>query len=333
MQLMPVALAYFLEVARKGSVTEAAQSLTVAPSAISRQIAKLESGIGAPLFVRHPRGMTLTDTGSRLLAHARRAEAESSALVEELRAGRGDEVRRVTVACSEGFGRRLLPRAIAAFRRDHPDVTFRLDVVARQEATRRVAEGIVDVAITYAMGPQHDVRVECAVVVPMSAIVPLGHELAGRDQISLAELCEYPLALGSSGSSQRELFDIGAQLEGLTVRPALVCDSLAPQYEFVRSGGGIALVGDLGDLHEDRSAEGVAYVRLEHPVFRQREAQVQTMLRRRLPWVATEFTGLLVSLLGTARTAAASRSAQPPARPPRAAPASGPQPATGPAAS
>ncbi|MFF1593350.1 LysR family transcriptional regulator [Streptomyces sp. NPDC058286] len=294
---MPVSLAYFLEVARTGSVTEAAQKLQVAPSAISRQIAKLESGTGVALFVRHPRGMTMTDAGSRLLAHARRNEAESTALIDELRTGRGADAHHINVVCSEGFGRRLLPRAMASFRRDHPDVTFRLDVVPRQEATRRVVEGIADVAATYTMGPQHDVRVECAVVIPLAAVVPLDHELAGRDRISLAELCEYPLGIGSVGTSQRELFDIGVQLEGLTARPALVCDGLAPQYEFVRSGGGVALVGDLGDLYQDSVTEGVTHVRVDHPVFRQREAQVQTMLGRRLPWAAMEFTGLLVSLL------------------------------------
>ncbi|MFG2658237.1 LysR family transcriptional regulator [Streptomyces sp. NPDC048425] len=294
---MPVSLAYFLEVARTGSVTEAAQKLQVAPSAISRQIAKLESGTGVALFVRHPRGMTMTDAGSRLLAHARRSEAESTALIDELRTGRGADAHHINVVCSEGFGRRLLPRAMASFRRDHPDVTFRLDVVPRQEATRRVVEGIADVAATYTMGPQHDVRVECAVVIPLAAVVPLDHELAGRDRISLAELCEYPLGIGSVGTSQRELFDIGVQLEGLTARPALVCDGLAPQYEFVRSGGGVALVGDLGDLYQDSVTEGVTHVRVDHPVFRQREAQVQTMLGRRLPWAAMEFTGLLVSLL------------------------------------
>ncbi|MFC9497890.1 MULTISPECIES: LysR family transcriptional regulator [unclassified Streptomyces] len=294
---MPVSLAYFLEVARTGSVTEAAQKLQVAPSAISRQIAKLESGTGVALFVRHPRGMTMTDAGSRLLAHARRSEAESTALVNELRTGRGADIHHINVVCSEGFGRRVLPRAMAAFRRDHPEVTFRLDVVPRQEATRRVVEGIADVAATYTMGPQHDVRVECAVVIPVAAVVPLDHELAGRDRISLAELCEYPLGIGSVGTSQRELFDIGVQLEGLTARPALVCDGLAPQYEFVRSGGGVALVGDLGDLHQDSATEGVTHVRVDHPVFRQREAQVQTMLGRRLPWAAMEFTALLVSLL------------------------------------
>ncbi|WP_438489941.1 LysR family transcriptional regulator [Streptomyces sp. S186] len=299
MQLMPVSLAYFLEVARTGAVSEAAQNLRVAPSAISRQIAKLEAGVGVPLFVRHPRGMTLTDAGSRLLVHARRSEAESSALLTELRTGSGADVRSVTVACSEGFARRLVPHAMAAFRQDHPDVTFRLDRVPHQEATRRVAEGIADVAVTYAMGPRHDVRVECAVVVQMAAIVPSGHQLADRERVGLAELCAYPLALAPAGTTQRDLFDIGVQLEGLTVRPALVCDAMASKYEFVRSGGGIALVGDLGvpDPHPDPAAEGVVYVPLDHPVFRRREAQVQTMLGRQLPWAATEFTGLLVSLL------------------------------------
>ncbi|WP_251063443.1 MULTISPECIES: LysR substrate-binding domain-containing protein [unclassified Streptomyces] len=145
--------------------------------------------------------------------------------------GLADRVRDGGRQQREGFGRRLVPRAIADFRRAHPDVTFRLDVVPRQEATRRVVEGNADVAVTYAMGPQHDVRVECAVVVPVSAVVPLGHELAGRDRIGLAELCAHPLALGSPGTSQRELFDIAVRLEGLTVRPALVCDSHAPQCQ------------------------------------------------------------------------------------------------------
>lgn len=297
MQFLPVNLAYFLEVARTGSVTEAANALNVAPSAISRQVAKLESGIGVPLFARHPRGMTLTEAGSRLLAHARRTETESTTLLEELRTGRGAQARSVAVACSEGFARRLVPRAVADFRREHPDLAFRVDVVDRQEATRRVVEGLADVAVTYTMGPQHDVRVECAAVVPVAAIVPLGHELASRDRIGLADLCAYPLALASPGTSQRELFDIGAQLEGITVRPALVCDSLAPQYEFVRAGGGLALVGDLGDIGQDTATEGVAHVPVDHPVFRQREAQVQTATGRRPSWPAAQFTELLVGAL------------------------------------
>lgn len=303
MQLMPVSLEYFVEVARSGSVSEAAQRLQVAPSAISRQITKLESGIGVPLFARHPRGMSLTDAGSRLLAHARRSQSESTALLSELRTGRGAEDRSVTVACSEGFAHRLVPRAMADFRRDHPEVTFHLDLVSHQEATRRVAEGIADIAVTYALDPQHDVRVECSVVVPMAALVPPGHPLAGQEQVGLAELCAHPLALAPTGTSNRDLFDIGVQLEGLTVQRALVTDAMASKYEFVRSGGGIALVGDLDAARAEPSQEGVVYVPLDHPVFRRRQAQVQTMHGRRLPWAATQFTGLLVSLLLPSDTA------------------------------
>ncbi|KPH97899.1 transcriptional regulator, LysR family [Actinobacteria bacterium OK074] len=293
MQLVPVSLGYFVEVARTGSVSAAAQALNIAPSAISRQIAKLESGVGVPLFVRHPRGMTVTDAGARLLAHARRTDAESAALVRELRTGRDAGASTVAVACSEGFSRRVVPRAMAAFRRAHPDVAFRLDVVPRQEATRRVTEGTADVAATYAMGPQHEVRVECAVVIPVAAFVPPGHALEGRESVTLAELCGYPLALGTAGTSLRELFDIGVRLEGVVAEPAVVCDALAPLYEFVRAGGGVAGVGDLGDLGGG-AVEGVSYVRVDHAVFRQREAQVQTMVGRRLPWAVREFADLLV---------------------------------------
>lgn len=88
MQLLPTGLAYFAEVARTGSVTRAADTLRVAPAAISRQIAKLEADLGLALFDRKPRGMVLTDAGARLVAHARRSEAESAALVDEPVPGR-----------------------------------------------------------------------------------------------------------------------------------------------------------------------------------------------------------------------------------------------------
>jgi DNA-binding transcriptional LysR family regulator len=301
MRLLPTGLSYFLEVARTGSVTEAAAALTVAPSAISRQIAKLETSIGVPLFVRHPRGMLPTEAGNRLLDHLRRTEAESTALLDELRSGRARQARTLGVACSEGFARRVVPQAMARFREDHPEVAFRLDVVGREEATRRVLEGSADVAVTYATGLPRGVRVESAVVVPVYAIVPLGHELADRDSVSVAELCGYPMALPESGQSLRELWDIAVRVEDRTANGVLVCGELAPQYEFVRRGGGIALVGGLGDPHADAVSEGVAYVLVDNPVFGKREAQVQTMAGRSLPLALTRFTAVLTSLVRAPR--------------------------------
>ena len=63
--LLSLPLRYFLEVARTGSVNQAAQRLHVAASAVSRQLGKLEDSLGVVLFERQARGMTLTEAGTR----------------------------------------------------------------------------------------------------------------------------------------------------------------------------------------------------------------------------------------------------------------------------
>ena len=79
-----IALRYFLEVARTGSLAASSENLHVAVSAISRQIAKLEDEVGTPLFERMPRGMVFTDSGQLLAEHARRALLDADAVLSEI---------------------------------------------------------------------------------------------------------------------------------------------------------------------------------------------------------------------------------------------------------
>src|SRR3546814_8413147 len=75
--MQSLATKYFYEVALKGSLTAASESLHVAVSAISRQITGLEEEVGAALFIRSARGMVPTEAGQILLRHVRSEEHTS----------------------------------------------------------------------------------------------------------------------------------------------------------------------------------------------------------------------------------------------------------------
>src|SRR5689334_10300806 len=66
----------FLAVARTGNLSAAARELSLSQPALTKSVRKLEEIVGVPLFERRARGMTLTGSGTALLAHARRIEAQ-----------------------------------------------------------------------------------------------------------------------------------------------------------------------------------------------------------------------------------------------------------------
>ena len=291
-ELLPANVQYFVEVARTGSVTEAAVALHIAPSAISRQIAKLEAALGAPLFVRHARGMALTEAGEGLLAYARRAEIEAAALLDSIGPSVSPAWRPIVVAATEGFAYRLVPRAMAELRRSHPDASFQLHVVPSEEATRLAAEGAVDVAATYSLEHRDGVRVEHISTWPLFAVVSADHPLAGRETVTLPELAPLPLAMGMRDTSQRRLLDSAARGEGVALNTVLECSRVAPIYEFARSGEGVGFVSELGA--QPRSHDGVVHIRVDHPVFEERSAQLLTPLGRPQSPLVLDFLRLLM---------------------------------------
>jgi DNA-binding transcriptional LysR family regulator len=80
---------YFVAVAEQGHVGRAARTLRIAQPAVSRQIRRLEDELGAPLFVRTPRGMRLSRAGEVFLRHARAILGGVRAAAEDVRQSKG----------------------------------------------------------------------------------------------------------------------------------------------------------------------------------------------------------------------------------------------------
>ncbi len=192
--LTSASVRYFIEVATRGSISAAAESLLIAPSAVSRQVQLLEKELGVGLFERSSAGMVLTGAGVEALEHFTAAADRDEALRERLRGGASAAVAVLRTGLLEGLVS-LVPSLTARLDRWSPGT--RLDV--KVLPSRRVEESVIDGEVDFGFASGRDVckelRVVATQVLPVHVVVGPGHRLAGRNSVSLEELADLPVVL------------------------------------------------------------------------------------------------------------------------------------------
>ena len=116
----------FVEVARLGSFTRAAEELHLAQPSLSRQIAALEQDLGSELFHRSRGGNTLTPAGELLLPLARRMLADAESVRRELAELAGLERGRVRFGATPTLCISLVAEVLHAFHAAHPAIELHL---------------------------------------------------------------------------------------------------------------------------------------------------------------------------------------------------------------
>lgn len=148
-------LRHFLLIVKHGTFTEAARRAHLSQPALTAAIRRLEHDMGAALLHRSRTGAELTAAGQALVPRARAAlaavEDGRRAVAEVLGLERGEvRIGAGATACTY-----LLPKALAAFRRKHPKVRFRLREAFTSEMQNALADGEIDIAVVTGEGSDH----------------------------------------------------------------------------------------------------------------------------------------------------------------------------------
>jgi len=239
-------LYYFVKVARKQHVTRASEELHVAQSAVSRQIHQLEEELGVPLFAQKGRNVQLTPVGRMFLGRVEAILADLDRAVQEIREFLDPERGEVRIGFPHSLGISMLPTAIAAFRKEHPNVRFRLRQGTYSSLIRDVIQGDVDLAFVSPFPENHDRVVgELLLTEELYAVLPPQHPLAGRSEIRLDELRDEPFVMFSEMYSLRGIVLDACRKAGFVPNVGFEGEETDTIRSLVAAGMGVSLLPEM----------------------------------------------------------------------------------------
>ena len=290
-------LRYVDEVARVGSIRQAAERLHVAPSAVNRRIQDIEDELGTPVFERLPRGMRLTAAGELFVRYIRGRAADLERVRSEIEELQGLRRGSVRLVASQALAPRFLPGVISEFRKTHPLVGFDVRIGDHVQAASALRSFETDLALVFNLAPEADIQRAIVVEQKLMAILHAKHPLAGSGAASLRlrDCAEYPVVLPNRDTGGRQL------LERFLARSSTKLNAMVESnsFEFLRGcledRQSISFQMAIGAALDDRN---IVACDIEDRGFPKGEMVLASLRGRQLPVIAYAFAEFLRKKLG-----------------------------------
>jgi LysR family nitrogen assimilation transcriptional regulator len=230
-------LEYFVHVAEMGSFTRASAFLQVAQPALSRQVRTLEVELRQPLLDRNGRGVTLTEAGKRLLAHARGILQQVQRAHDDLEDQRGAATGRLAIALPPSVSRSLTAPLVKAFREQMPRANLSVVEGLSAYALEWLVIGRVDCAVVYNVTPTPAIDLQPLLDEPLylvSARPGRGPRIGKA--VALQQVAERELVIPSRPHSMRMLLEAALAAEGCRAKVALEIESIPAILDLVLQG-------------------------------------------------------------------------------------------------
>lgn len=236
---------YFIEVAKREHVTEAALELHVAQSAVSRQIFNLESELGVDLFIREGRNVRLTEIGKVFLEHMEQAVNVIENAKREVEEYLDPEKGIVRIGFPSSLAHYTLPTVISAFRARYPDVRFQLKQGTYHGLIESVIKGDIDMALLGPLPRQEKVKGEILFTEKVVALLPVNHYLAERKELSISQLKNESFVLFPKGFVLRDIIVNACLQNGYHPQVSFEGEDIDAIKGLVSAGLGMTLIPEM----------------------------------------------------------------------------------------
>ena len=231
----------FLEVARRGSVSRAAEALYITQPTLTARLHGLERELGIKLFLRTPRGMRLTDAGRAWVPFAERATralVEGRDTLEQVKAASAGHL---TIGSALAVSTYILPDLLERFVASHPRVEVSVRTGHSEDIVELVLRDVVQVGLGRAINhPELELRPFHREELVL--VCAPDHPFVRRKSVTLAEVTNEKLIMFDRTSSYYEITQSAFVSSGVRLRRFMEMDSIEAAKKMVERGLGVALL-------------------------------------------------------------------------------------------
>lgn len=251
-------LRYFVAAAEELNFRRAAERIPIDQTPLSRTVRDLEDKLGVRLFIRAPRRLKLTPAGAKLLEHARRLLLNLERTKRVVRATDARYREPLRLGVDESTAQPKLADCLSRWFATAPEIPVDLTELRAAELLAALRAEEVDAGLSFGLVEDEGIAQVPAWTSPIVAIVPLGHELANRETVSLDELYAFPVIYVDPTCHPGLCRQMGAILRERSLSPTIVgrARTLAGCLTRVAAGLGVA-VADADHMQAVRRANVV----------------------------------------------------------------------------
>lgn len=292
-------LRYFIEVAEREHISEAAIHLHVAQSAVSRQIANLEDELGVELFERVGRNVKLTQIGKIFLEHTisvlHAIDYAKKQIDEYLDPDKGT----IKIGFPTSLAGHLLPTVISAFKKEYPNVAFQLRQGSYHYLIDAVKKRELNLAFLGPLPPKDDsINTSILFTENFSVLLPSNHPFAKREKLQLIDLRNEDFILFPEGYVLKKIAVEACNTVGFTPKTSSEGEDMDAIKGLVAAGIGITLLPE--SSFYDSTPRFTVKIPIETPIIRRTVGIISPATRELSPSekVFHQFVTRFFSILG-----------------------------------